>query len=721
LPSLLGSACLQVTNAIVASPIPFQLYDDDGTPLGNVTIRGGDVNHWVEDKDGYALCGIDHSTHVHERHLKTAQHERKHVRVHHKRNNGPSVNTTTTSGNNSTHFYYCAQTADGDVVPNTNYPVANTDPNTVSNDTLPSHVHRTEAKAVRDCGEYCEEEIREGAGARKLEALQLPTKGIVQNLVVAFRFSDHARRTLPPTENLEILMNSEDEVPGIAPTGGVKKVFLDNSNGKFELHSTVTEWVTLDSKYTESYCADQKAGLDSILHECLHDALSKVDPAVDFSEFESNGDGYIDSIAFLHSGYGAEHTNNVNRIWSHKWKFYEKINGDFIPMVWISEEGVKVHTFHISPALWGSWGSEIGRVGVIAHETAHFLGLDDLYDNDIGDGIGYWSLMANAFGFDQSQHYPPFLDPYSKGLLDWATFVELTESENGAVATPSYTHHTYYKISKGFPDGEYLIIENRQREGFDDMIAAAGLLIWHIDELKDNNREEGYPGQLGSPGWPENNKHYKVAVLSADGSYHLERGGNPGDAGDVFTEAGVTSLDSSSNAFPNTASYQNGNLMETGIQIKNIRSDGDNILFDVCFDNTCAFDDGDDGDNSESHDNGSSTECKDLSDWIDSDGDECGWYEMNEKKGCPIEGDVIGTNDVTASEACCHCGGGDGDRDTYIECEMVEGWIDRYGDTCAWYEENQKPGCRGEGETKGMAPAGTVYTAWKACCYCNKQ
>ena len=107
--------------------------------------------------------------------------------------------------------------------------------------------------------------------------------------------------------------------------------------------------------------------------------------------------------------------------------------------------------------MWGTSGSDIGRIGVIAHETAHFLGLPDLYDyTEPGIGIGAWSLMANSWGFDGSQRYPPMMDPWSKIQLGWANLKTLTSNctENEQypykkILEPSYTSHEYYKIETG--------------------------------------------------------------------------------------------------------------------------------------------------------------------------------------------------------------------------------------------------------------------------------
>lgn len=44
------------------------------------------------------------------------------------------------------------------------------------------------------------------------------------------------------------------------------------------------------------------------------------------------------------------------------------------------------------------------------------------------------------------------------------------------------TSDVVYRISRGFPAGEYLLIENRQPSGYDALLPRGGIAIYHIDE-----------------------------------------------------------------------------------------------------------------------------------------------------------------------------------------------------------------------------------------------
>ncbi len=509
--------------AVQASPEPFVEKQPDGSTV-TLRIHGDEHFHWLEDLDGFTV-------------VQSAQKE----------------------------FVYGERNATGRVVP-TALRVGRDNPARagLTRRILPSREIRAQSHL----------HANDGAEASESEdgpLLMDPITGVKRNLVVLMRFSDHATRTLPTPANYDTLFNSVGGDPTYAPTGSVRDYYTEASYGQMTLLSTVVAWVDLPQ--TEAYYANGVSGLGgSKVQEALLYALNAIDSTVNFNDFDTVSDGVIDAIAFVHSGYGAEFGGtdadgapSTSRIWSHKYAIFPG---------WSSAEGVTVSNYHINPGLWSTSGSAIGRIGVICHETGHFFGLPDLYDTDAGagDGIGSWGLMANSWGFDGSQLYPPQFCSWSKMQLGWLTPIDLDTPGNYALPTYHGTP-TALKISANFPDGEYLLLENRQPLGFEADMPQGGLAIFHIDENAGYNTQ-GFPGQTG---WPENGNHYRVALLQADGNYDLEKGNNRGDAGDVYQEFGATVI--GPETVPSTDTYQGGVVFSTGNTLFNIRQTGGNMSF----------------------------------------------------------------------------------------------------------------------------------------------
>ncbi|MFN8641614.1 MAG: M6 family metalloprotease domain-containing protein [Candidatus Binatia bacterium] len=514
---LLPNASAGPSWAIMASPHPFEVRQPDGQRV-QLHIRGDEHFHWLEDADGYTVM----------------------------RDQGAYV--------------YATLDASGRMAATT-MRVGRGNPAAAG---LARRVLPEPAKRA-----YSELATMGARGVAPAAPRPAAPVGTVRNLVVLMRFSDHLSRPVPSPATVDTIFNAVGGDPIVAPTGSVQDFYRENSYGTMTLASTVTVWVDLPN--TEAFYAAGQSGLSPSIWGAITAALNAADPSVDFSQFDQDHDGFIDAIAFLHSGYGAEWggvdaygADQPDRIWSHQWS---------IP-TWTSAEGVSVSAYHISPALWGTSGSAPGRIGVICHETGHFFGLPDLYDTDYsGSGVGSYCLMANSWGFTGDQLNPPHFSAWSKTQLGWVTPTVLTTS--GTYVAPQVeTSPTVFRIDNDYPSGEYLLVENRQPVGFEDTMPQGGLAIWHVDEAKGDNTDEGYPGQAG---WPGNNRHYKVALLQADGDYDLEHGFGRGDATDLYHGAGVASIGSAT--VPNTNAYQSGIVIDTGISISAISAAGSTMTF----------------------------------------------------------------------------------------------------------------------------------------------
>ncbi|KAL7541424.1 hypothetical protein ACHAXR_010911 [Thalassiosira sp. AJA248-18] len=536
----------QHAEAISANPNPIFEYDENGNLMPQpIYIKGDEAYHWYEDKHGYTI-------------IDDPKYERK---VNRTRKVYAEIDSKSNLISSGVRFGSMADS-------------------TISRLGLKKHIKPPANIQKVKCGQYCEDKpsrnhvrgssTKRGPNRRNLQEEHtnrrklMASANALRNLVVLIRFSDHKDRILPSVSEFDVLMNGPGGEGTVAPTGSVNDVFLSNSYGAFSLESTVYPWITVSRP--ESYYANDISGMSPNIFDAIHEALDIIDsdPNIDLSEFNTDfnqGDSFIDAITIFHSGYGAEFggsdcygTQETGRIWSHS---YFMSTG-----AWTSQDGTtSVLNYHINPGLWGVCGSEISRIGVVAHETAHFLGLPDLYDPDGGSGIGIYCLMSDS--------------PWSKNELGWIT-PTVIETKGDYELRQSWQYPDVYKIELDH-QYEYLLIENRQPGSYDIHLPLGGLAIWHVDEYMYNygNSIEGYPGQSG---WPANSNHYHVALLQADGRYDLERGNNRGDWSDLFRfdyYFGVNHLfpsesDPMLGPFPNTDTYRQGAVSRTNHFISGI-------------------------------------------------------------------------------------------------------------------------------------------------------
>jgi hypothetical protein len=234
-----------------------------------------------------------------------------------------------------------------------------------------------------------------------------------------------------------------------------------------------------------------------------------------------------------------------------------------------------------APALMGVW----------AHEFLHLFSTPDLYDpGKFNGGLGYFDIMSHPEGAIPG-YVPGSASPFTKMRIGWIEPMEILY--DGIYTVRSF--HEYpdcFILRKGYGLDEYLLIENRYLTGYyDEQLPGngGGLLIYHIDELQESFQSlPGWPstkgldimnGVGGGSRWPYD--HYAVALLQQDGNYDLERGWNSGDGGDYYTSASRGLLPGTFNYFPNTDSYQFGQITSTNISIVDISAPGLTMTFRV--------------------------------------------------------------------------------------------------------------------------------------------
>jgi len=375
----------------------------------------------------------------------------------------------------------------------------------------------------------------------------------------------------------------------------LREYYRNNSRGRLIISGRVTpKWLTMPHSY--DYYVNGDAGLDfgsypRSAQKLAEDAMAAAynEFGNDLSYFDNDGpdgipssgddDGYIDAVAVVHAGQGGEvlclDPTGCNQLWAHESGVATYSNcptgaanegPGCLPGLQLGSVKGFLYT------MVGEYNEFPGDMtnGTYCHEFGHTLGLADLYAPD-GAGLGFYSLMAlgNYLPYPSDPNStgpgagaigsrPSNLDPWSRQYLGFDDPTPVSTPGHYRVAPMERGGGSLRIWSNGEPGTEYFLVENRLKEKSDLYIPGQGMLVYHVDDTKNDN--------LGGNGT------YRISVVQADGVKDLEDGVNYGDPGDFFpgSKLNRTLTDATT---PNTKSLLGAN---TGIGLVNITGAADN-------------------------------------------------------------------------------------------------------------------------------------------------
>ena len=289
-----------------------------------------------------------------------------------------------------------------------------------------------------------------------------PTTGDRTHLCILMQYPDQLM--VKTKQEFENLLNVVGYNTGGA-SGSFKDFYLEASYNQLNMTCVVIGPYT--SANNMSYYANRASTL-------LSEGLSAANAEFDFSPYDTDGDGYIDGIHMIFAGYGQESTGNTSNIWSHMSYMSSS------PLV----DGVRGRLYACSPELRGSGGTNLTHVGVVCHEFGHVLGAPDYYDTNDNtggsyDGTGQWDLMASG-SWNGGGALPAHPNGYVKTHdYGWASATVLNEPNTITLKNAAFNSDSYYRVDTK-TNGEYFLIENRQKVGFDAQLPGQGMVIYHV-------------------------------------------------------------------------------------------------------------------------------------------------------------------------------------------------------------------------------------------------
>ena len=337
-----------------------------------------------------------------------------------------------------------------------------------------------------------------------------PHTGSPKALVILVEFSDTLFSVSEPSVVFNEYLNHEgSSMPDHSNYerrnhGSVRQYFNDMSNGAFTPQFDVYGPVRMEKP--SAYYGE---GTDNMtrIKEMIVAACDSIDKDVDFTEYDQDGDGFVDLVYVIYAGYSQSvGGNSVDCIWP-KSGTLGSVSNTF--------DGMKINRFGINNELnyypgrkfnsYPEITKRINGIGLFCHEFSHTLGFPDLYCELEVDNqeLEYWDLMDGGEYVDNGYTPAPY-SPWEKEVAGWTTIDEITEAKQITLADGQAVR------IKSDTNDEYIILLNMQNNGWAKAMLGHGMLVYRIDYPYDSVNLFDKPNAIIS-GKPA------VTLLPADG------------------------------------------------------------------------------------------------------------------------------------------------------------------------------------------------------------
>ncbi|MCR5069191.1 MAG: M6 family metalloprotease domain-containing protein [Prevotella sp.] len=344
----------------------------------------------------------------------------------------------------------------------------------------------------------------------------------------------------------------------------VAQYFNDCSDGLFKPQFDVYGPYTL-SKNMSVYGSGANDRMDLFIPQVC--ALANAE--VDFSEYDQDGDGYVDLVYVIYAGYSANWTQNGSDcIWP-------KSGPSTGPSTTYGVyDGKTVSRYGVNGELlaypMSSGTKYLNGIGVFCHEFSHTMGLPDFYpastynsnvifadwstaDYD-NQSLEEWDLMDGGEN-NTNGCWPPMYSAFERELMGWIK-LDTLDTPSDVTLTPLLHGGKAYRIlNDNDPTGnEYWIVEavstDEKSEKWQQYLPGKGMLITHVNynpntfNIKYNNvnATKGKPGITIIPADGYLPSSYRVGCEESDPDYmpttdfYIQESGDPYPGSQGITE-----------------------------------------------------------------------------------------------------------------------------------------------------------------------------------------